>query len=163
MEDRTLCPPWCLTVRVSGHSFQPGKEHFIPNFSLQHPKVVSLTSFIIICNHWKNTVCKYTYYKVLTQSISHQVFPALRQVAYRSILLQNTGDLPLIFRLDPEECPSVCVLPPSGLVPPGSHQILTFRCTPSPDHPASIPLSLHLNASPKHTQVNTMSYMAVKL
>ncbi len=55
MEDRTLCPPWCLTVRVSGHSFQPGKEHFIPNFSLQHPKVVSLTSFIIICNHCKNT------------------------------------------------------------------------------------------------------------
>ncbi|XP_016378792.1 coiled-coil domain-containing protein 108-like [Sinocyclocheilus rhinocerous] len=120
VEDRTLCPPWCLTVRVSSHSFQPGKEHFIPNFSLQHPKVV---------------------------------FPALRQVAYRSILLQNTGDLPLIFRLDPEECPSVCVLPPSGLVPSGSHQILTFRCTPSPDHPASIPLTLHLNASPKHTQV----------
>ncbi|RXN28038.1 coiled-coil domain-containing protein 108 [Labeo rohita] len=103
VEDRTLCPPWCLTVRASGHSFQPGKEHFIPKFSLQHPKVV---------------------------------FPPLKQVSYRSILLQNTGDLPLIFRLDPEECPSVCVLPPSGLVPPGSHQILTFRCTPSPDHPA---------------------------
>ncbi|KAF4109419.1 cilia- and flagella-associated protein 65 isoform X1 [Onychostoma macrolepis] len=130
VEDRTLCPPWCLTVRVSGHSFQPGKEHFIPNFSLQHPKVV---------------------------------FPALRQVAYRSILLQNTGDLPLIFRLDPEECPSVCVLPPSGLVPPGSYQILTFRCTPSPDHPASIPLLLHLNASPKHTQVLNVVAVAEKL
>uniref|UniRef100_A0A672SHX6 Uncharacterized protein n=1 Tax=Sinocyclocheilus grahami TaxID=75366 RepID=A0A672SHX6_SINGR len=65
--------------------------------------------------------------------------------------------------LDPEECPSACVLPPSGLVPSGSHQILTFRCAPSPDHPASIPLTLHLNASPKHTQVNTMSYMAVRL
>uniref|UniRef100_A0A9J8A7U6 Si:ch1073-349o24.2 n=1 Tax=Cyprinus carpio carpio TaxID=630221 RepID=A0A9J8A7U6_CYPCA len=130
VEDRTLCPPWCLTVRVSGHSFQPGKEHFIPNFSLQHPKVV---------------------------------FPALRQVAYRSILLQNTGDLPLIFRLDPEECPSVCVLPPSGLVPSGSHQILTFRCTPSPDHPASIPLTLYLNASPKHTQVLNVVAVAEKL
>ncbi|XP_050976101.1 cilia- and flagella-associated protein 65 [Labeo rohita] len=130
VEDRTLCPPWCLTVKASGHSFQPGKEHFIPKFSLQHPKVV---------------------------------FPPLKQVSYRSILLQNTGDLPLIFRLDPEECPSVCVLPPSGLVPPGSHQILTFRCTPSPDHPASIPLTLHLNASPKHTQVLNVVAVAEKL
>uniref|UniRef100_A0A671KH62 Coiled-coil domain-containing protein 108-like n=1 Tax=Sinocyclocheilus anshuiensis TaxID=1608454 RepID=A0A671KH62_9TELE len=130
VEDWTLCPPWCLTVRVSGHSFQPGKEHFIPNFSLQYPKVV---------------------------------FPALKQVSYRSILLQNTGNLPLIFRLDPEECPPVCVLPPSGLVPAGSHQILTFRCTPSPDHPASIPLTLHLNASPKHTQVLNVVAVAEKL
>ncbi|XP_067299570.1 cilia- and flagella-associated protein 65 [Pseudorasbora parva] len=130
VEDQTLCPPWCLTVRVSGQSFQPGKEHFIPNFSLQHPQVV---------------------------------FPALKQASYRSILLQNTGDLPLIFRLDPEECPSVCVLPSSGLLPPGSHQILTFRCTPSPDHPFSIPLTLQLNASPNHTQVLSVVAVAEKL
>ncbi|XP_048049329.1 LOW QUALITY PROTEIN: cilia- and flagella-associated protein 65 [Megalobrama amblycephala] len=130
VEDQTLCPPWCLIVRVSGHSFQPGKEHFIPSFSLQHSKIV---------------------------------FPALKQVSYRSILLQNTGDLPLIFRLDPEECPSACVLPSSGLVPPGSHQILMFRCTPSPDHPSSIPLTLQLNASPNHTQVLNVVAVAEKL
>ncbi|XP_067266303.1 cilia- and flagella-associated protein 65 [Chanodichthys erythropterus] len=130
VEDQTLCPPWCLIVRVSGHSFQPGKEHFIPNFSLQHPQVV---------------------------------FPALKQVSYRSILLQNTGDLPLIFRLDPEECPSACVLPSSGLVPPGSHQILMFRCTPSPDHPSIIPLTLQLNASSNHTQVLNVVAVAEKL
>lgn len=40
-EDHTLCPPWCLTVNVSAHSFQPGNEHFIPRFALQHPQVVS--------------------------------------------------------------------------------------------------------------------------
>ncbi|KAL7881952.1 hypothetical protein AOLI_G00088010 [Acnodon oligacanthus] len=118
-EDHTLCPPWCLTVRVTAHSFQPGNEHFIPCFSLQHPQVM---------------------------------FPALSQVCYRTVLLQNTGDLPIIFRLDPEECPAVCVLPPSGLVPPGSHQIFTLRSTPAEDHPASLPLTLQLNASPKHTQ-----------
>ncbi|KAK7168813.1 hypothetical protein R3I93_004958 [Phoxinus phoxinus] len=130
VEDQTLCPPWCLTVRVSGHSFQPGKEHFTPNISLQHPQVV---------------------------------FPALKQLAYRSILLQNTGDLPVIFRLDPDECPSVCVLPSSGLVPAGSHQILTFRCTPSPDHSSGIPLTLQLNASPNHAQVLNVVAVAEKL
>ncbi|XP_056308541.1 cilia- and flagella-associated protein 65-like, partial [Danio aesculapii] len=130
VEDQTLCPPWSLTVRVTGHSFQPGKEPFVPNFSLQHPQVV---------------------------------FPALKRVSYRTVLLQNTGDLPLIFRLDPEECPSVCVLPPSGLVPPAGHQILTLRCTPSPDHPSRIPLTLHLNASPNYTQVLNVVAVAEKL
>ncbi|KAA0715982.1 Cilia- and flagella-associated protein 65 [Triplophysa tibetana] len=120
VDDHTLCPPWCFTVRVSGHCFQPGKEHFVPSFSLQHSRIV---------------------------------FPALKQVSYRNILLKNTGDLPLTFKVDSEECPSVCVLPPIGLLPPGHHQILTFRSTPSQDNPASMPLTLQLNASPKHTQV----------
>ncbi|XP_072541753.1 cilia- and flagella-associated protein 65 isoform X2 [Salminus brasiliensis] len=128
-EDRTLCPPWCLTVRVSAHSFQPGNEHFIPRFSLQH-----------------------------------QVrFPALNRVSYRTVLLQNTGDLPIIFRLDPEECPAVCVLPSNGLLPPSSHQIFTFRSTPAEDNPASFPLTLHLNASPKHTQKLSVVSVAERL
>ncbi|KAG9271575.1 cilia- and flagella-associated protein 65 isoform X1 [Astyanax mexicanus] len=117
-DERTLCPSWCLTVRVSGHSFQPGNQHFIPRFSLQ-PQVM---------------------------------FPALSQVSYKTVLLQNTGDLPIIFRLDPEECPAVHVLPSSGFVPPCSHQIFTFRSIPAEDRPTSLPLTLNLNASPKHTQ-----------
>ncbi|XP_062861739.1 cilia- and flagella-associated protein 65 isoform X2 [Trichomycterus rosablanca] len=119
-EDQTLCPPWCLTVRVTAHSFQPGNQHFVPQFCLQHPQVL---------------------------------FPALRQVSYKSILLSNTEDLPLIFRWPLEECPGVSVLPPSGLVPPGSHQILTVRATPAEENPASLPLILQLNASPKHNQM----------
>ncbi|KAI4873066.1 hypothetical protein NFI96_025495 [Prochilodus magdalenae] len=129
-EDCTLCPPWCLTVRVSAHSFQPGNEHFIPHFSLQHPQVI---------------------------------FPALSRVLYRTVLLQNVGDLPIIFGFDPEECPAVCVLPPSGFIPHGSHQIFTLRSTPSEDHPASLPLTLQLNASPKHTQELSVVSVAKQL
>ncbi|KAI5107294.1 cilia- and flagella-associated protein 65, partial [Silurus meridionalis] len=119
-EDRTLCPPWCLTVRVTAHSFQPGNEHFTPLFCLQPTQVI---------------------------------FPALSQVSYRSILLQNKGDLPLTFNLSSNGCPDVSVLPPSGFVPPGSHQILIVRATPAEENPTSLPLTLQLNASPKHTQV----------
>ncbi|XP_035391658.1 cilia- and flagella-associated protein 65 isoform X1 [Electrophorus electricus] len=128
-DEQTLCPPWCLTVRVSAHSFQPGNEHFIPHFSLLRP---------------------------------HVTFPALSQVSYRSVLLQNTGDLPLIFRLDSEECPAVRVQPSSGLVSPGSHQILTLRSTPSEDHPPSFPLTLHFNANPRHTQTLRVASVAEK-
>uniref|UniRef100_A0A4W4GPK4 Uncharacterized protein n=1 Tax=Electrophorus electricus TaxID=8005 RepID=A0A4W4GPK4_ELEEL len=56
-------------------------------------------------------------------------------------------------KLDSEECPAVRVQPSSGLVSPGSHQILTLRSTPSEDHPPSFPLTLHFNANPRHTQV----------
>ncbi|KAM6946159.1 cilia- and flagella-associated protein 65 [Aplochiton taeniatus] len=117
---RTLCPPWCLTVRVVGHSFQPGREHFVPHCSLQHPQVL---------------------------------FPAVEVLSYRTVLLQNSGDLPLTFHLDPEQSPGVCVVPTAGLVPPGAHQILTLRTTPSEDSPAQgLNIPLQLNACSKHTQ-----------
>lgn len=83
-----------------------------------------------------------------------QMFPALRQLSYRSILLRNTGDLPLIFKLTTKDCPDVSVLPSSGLVRPGSHQILILRSTPAEENQGSLPLTLQLNASPKHTQVH---------
>ena len=35
-----LCPPWCMTVRVIGHCFQPGKVHFMPHCSLKPSQVV---------------------------------------------------------------------------------------------------------------------------
>lgn len=40
IEERLLCPPRCVTVRVIGHSFQQGKEHFIPRCSLKPHQVV---------------------------------------------------------------------------------------------------------------------------
>ncbi|KAL0985623.1 hypothetical protein UPYG_G00159560 [Umbra pygmaea] len=119
VQDCTLCPSWCVMVRVTGHCFQPDREHFIPHFSLQHPQVN---------------------------------FPPLSLLSYRTVLLENTGDLPLIFRLDPEACPSVSVQPTIGLVQPGQHQILTLATIPAEDHPAKLPIILHFNASAKHTQ-----------
>ncbi|XP_028847047.1 cilia- and flagella-associated protein 65 isoform X2 [Denticeps clupeoides] len=127
--DSVLSPPWCVTVRVSGHSFQPGREHFVPRYRLLQP---------------------------------HVVFPAVPLVSYRTVLLQNTGDLPLLFRLDPQQCPLVTVLPASGLVLPGSHQVLTLRSTPSETRSSSLTLTLtlQLNGSTKHTQDLTVVSVA---
>ncbi|KAM9346883.1 cilia- and flagella-associated protein 65 [Symphorus nematophorus] len=123
MEKPLLCPPWCVTVRVVGHSFQPGKEHFIPRCSLKPPQVV---------------------------------FPALSILSYRTVLLQNCGDLPLTFCLDHSSNPalaeSVSVVPSCGLIQPGNHQILTLRTTPTEDSPKQgFSLHLQLNAA-KHTK-----------
>ena len=38
-EDCTVCPSWCLTLRAQGHSYCPGLEHHIPQYTLHAPKV----------------------------------------------------------------------------------------------------------------------------
>lgn len=83
-----------------------------------------------------------------------QMFPALMQASYKSVILHNTGDHPLIFKWPSDQCSDVALLPPSGFIPPCSHQILTLRSTPVEENPASSALVLQLNASPKHNQVN---------
>ncbi|KAK5861375.1 hypothetical protein PBY51_022778 [Eleginops maclovinus] len=123
LEERLLCPPWCVNVRVTGHSFQPGKEHFIPNFSLKPSQVG---------------------------------FPTLSVLSYRTVLLQNCGDLPLTFCLDPSSNPAlaeyVSVVPTCGFIPPGNHQILTLRTTPTEESPKLMfSLPLQLNAA-SHTK-----------
>ncbi|XP_066477298.1 cilia- and flagella-associated protein 65 [Tiliqua scincoides] len=30
----TLCAPWSLTIRLCGHTFEPGRQHFIPQYTL---------------------------------------------------------------------------------------------------------------------------------
>ncbi|KAL6100579.1 cfap65 [Pungitius sinensis] len=134
IEGRLLCPPWCVTVRVIGHSFQQSKEHFLPRCSLQPPRVV---------------------------------FPALGVLSYRTVLFRNCGDLPLSFCLDHSSTPalgeSVSVVPTCGLIPPGKHQILTLRSTPSEDGPKhGFSLHLRLNAA-KDTKKLTVVSVVEKL
>ncbi|XP_060910642.1 cilia- and flagella-associated protein 65 [Labrus mixtus] len=134
LEGQLLFPPWLVTVRVIGHSFQPGKEHFIPCCSLKPPQVV---------------------------------FPALSVLSYRTVLLQNRGDLPLTFYLDRNSNPvlaeSLSVVPSCGLIQPSNHQILTLRTTPTEDSPKQgFSLHLKLNAS-KHTKELAVVSVAEKL
>ncbi|XP_024142553.1 cilia- and flagella-associated protein 65 isoform X3 [Oryzias melastigma] len=119
-------PPWCGTVRVIGHSFQSGREHFRPNCSLMP---------------------------------SHVSFPPLAVVSYRTVLLQNHGDLPLTFCLDrrPE---SVEVLPSCGLIQPRRHQILTLRAVPTEDSPKQgFTVSLRLNAADFTQELSVLSVL----
>ncbi|XP_062482789.1 cilia- and flagella-associated protein 65 isoform X1 [Pezoporus occidentalis] len=37
-EDATICPSWCLTVKLRAHTFEEGREHFIPQYILDVPK-----------------------------------------------------------------------------------------------------------------------------
>ncbi|NWU94723.1 CFA65 protein, partial [Upupa epops] len=37
-EDATICPSWCLTVRLTGHTYEAEQEHFLPQYILDAPK-----------------------------------------------------------------------------------------------------------------------------
>ncbi|KAM9235259.1 cilia- and flagella-associated protein 65 [Leptosomus discolor] len=38
-EDATICPSWCLTVRLRAHTYEAEREHFIPQYVLDVPKM----------------------------------------------------------------------------------------------------------------------------
>ncbi|NWX42945.1 CFA65 protein, partial [Steatornis caripensis] len=37
-EDATICPSWCLTVKLRAHTYEAEREHFIPQYILDVPK-----------------------------------------------------------------------------------------------------------------------------
>ncbi|KAM4608647.1 cilia- and flagella-associated protein 65 [Polymixia lowei] len=134
VEEQLMCPPWCVTVRVTGHSFQPGKQHFLPHCSLQHPRVVFPAVSV----------------------------PSYRTVLFRNsgdlpLTFRLDPD-----RSAPSAA-SVWVVPSCGLVRPGEHQILALGTTPTEDSPKQgFGLSLQLNAA-EYTQELTVVSVVEKL
>ncbi|XP_073329268.1 cilia- and flagella-associated protein 65 [Pagrus major] len=127
MEEPLLCPPWCVTVRVIGNSFQPGKEHFIPCCSLKPPRVVFPALSIL---SYRTALLQNCGDLPLTFCLDHSLNPALAE--------------------------SLSVVPGCGLIQPGNHQILTLRTSPTEDGPKQgFSLHLQLNAA-KHTKELTV-------
>ncbi|CAB1426783.1 unnamed protein product [Pleuronectes platessa] len=129
---RVLCPPWCVTVRVIGHSFSPGKEHFIPCCSLKPPQVV----FPGI-----NAV---SYQTALLQNCGELPLTFCLDVSS-----------------NPAMAKSVSVIPNCGLIQPGLHQIFTLRSTPTVESPKQgFCLKLQLNAA-KHRPAKELTVVSV--
>ncbi|XP_070832675.1 LOW QUALITY PROTEIN: cilia- and flagella-associated protein 65 [Chaetodon trifascialis] len=134
IQDRLLCPPWCVTVRVVGHSFQPGKEHFIPCCSLKPPRVVFPALSVL---SYRTALLQNCGDLPLTFCLDHSSNPALAE--------------------------SVSVVPSCGLIQPGNHQILTLRTIPTEDSPKQgFSVHLQLNAT-KHTTELTVVSVVEKL
>ncbi|XP_029968198.1 cilia- and flagella-associated protein 65 [Salarias fasciatus] len=112
-------PFWCLTVRVIGHSFQSGKEHFIPRCSLKPPQVVFPALSV---TPYQTVLLKNEGDLPLTFCLDYSSIPALIE--------------------------SVLVVPSCGLIQPGHHQILALRTTPVEDCPTqTFNLQLQLNGA----------------
>ncbi|MEQ2201674.1 hypothetical protein XENOCAPTIV_016217, partial [Xenoophorus captivus] len=113
------CQPWCATVRVIGHSFQPDKEHFTPSCILKPHQVVLPTLSGISC---RTVLMQNDGDHPLTFCLNHRPDNALPK--------------------------SVHILPACGLIQPGNHQIITIRAVPTEDsHKQLFNLPLQLNAA----------------
>ncbi|XP_053295148.1 cilia- and flagella-associated protein 65 [Pleuronectes platessa] len=129
---RVLCPPWCVTVRVIGHSFSPGKEHFIPCCSLKPPQVVF------------PGVNAVSYQTALLQNCGELPLTFCLDVSS-----------------NPAMAKSVSVIPNCGLIQPGLHQIFTLRSTPTVESPEQgFCLKLQLNAA-KHRPAKELTVVSV--
>nr|XP_046260401.1 cilia- and flagella-associated protein 65 isoform X2 [Scatophagus argus] len=134
MEERLLCPPWCVTVRVIGHSFQPGKDHFIPCCSLKPSRVVFPALSVL---SYRMVLLQNSGDLPLTFCLDHSSNPSLAE--------------------------SVSVVPSCGLIQPGNHQILTLRTTSTEDSPKQgFSVHLQLNAA-EHTKELTVVSVLEKL
>nr|XP_033800998.1 cilia- and flagella-associated protein 65 [Geotrypetes seraphini]XP_033800999.1 cilia- and flagella-associated protein 65 [Geotrypetes seraphini]XP_033801000.1 cilia- and flagella-associated protein 65 [Geotrypetes seraphini] len=83
------------------------------------------------------------------------VFPAVieNSVCQRSLLLQNTGTLLMVFSLNYVSCPSIMVKPTSGYILPGAHQIILLRTSPKETTIERRVLYLQFNSCERYTQV----------
>ncbi|XP_023786926.1 cilia- and flagella-associated protein 65 isoform X4 [Cyanistes caeruleus] len=99
--DATICPSWCLTVRLRAHTYEAKQEHFIPQYILDVPKtfppvVCDTDSYcsMLLCNTSTSlitfsvgqTACP----SVLVKPSSGHIIPGGHQIFFLSTHPVNT-------------------------------------------------------------------------
>ncbi|XP_075789053.1 cilia- and flagella-associated protein 65 isoform X3 [Pelodiscus sinensis] len=74
-EESTMCPSWCLTIRLRGHTFEEDRQHFIPQYVLDAPR-----AFPAVGPH-TNTYCSVLLWNTgpspLTFCVSRDICPSV--------------------------------------------------------------------------------------
>ncbi|NXK54025.1 CFA65 protein, partial [Chauna torquata] len=115
-EDATICPPWCLTVRLRAHTFEAEREHFIPQYILDVPKtfppvasntdthcsiLLLNTGTSLITFSVNQTACP----SVLVKPHSGHIIPGGQQIFFLSTHPVNTVSQQHILPLQLNSCP----------------------------------------------------------
>ncbi|NXX36820.1 CFA65 protein, partial [Nicator chloris] len=79
--DATICPSWCLTVRLRAHTYEEKQEHFIPQYILDIPK----TFPPVVCD--TDSYCSMLLSNTSTSSITFSV----NQTACPSVLVKPSS------------------------------------------------------------------------
>ncbi|NXO11170.1 CFA65 protein, partial [Oriolus oriolus] len=114
--DATICPSWCLTVRLRAHTFEPEREHFIPQYILDVPKtfppvvcdtdsycsmLLSNTGTSLITFSVNQTACS----SVLVKPSSGHIIPGGHQIFFLSTHPVNTVTQQHVLALQLNSCP----------------------------------------------------------
>ncbi|XP_032045948.1 cilia- and flagella-associated protein 65 [Aythya fuligula] len=116
-EDATICPPWCLTVRLRAHTFEAEREHFIPQYVLDVPKtfppvasdtdtycsvLLSNTGTSLITFSVNHTACP----SVLVKPHSGHIIPGGHQIFFLSTHPVSTTPQQHVLPLQLNSCPA---------------------------------------------------------
>nr|XP_056708024.1 cilia- and flagella-associated protein 65 [Euleptes europaea] len=103
-EPTTMCPSWSFTIRLCGHTFEPGRQHFTPQYTLDCYKVfppvcqnTNTYSSMLLCNTGTTAIvfnmslekCP----SVLVKPQSGFIAPGAHQIFFLSTCPQETSVL----------------------------------------------------------------------
>ncbi|NXS18073.1 CFA65 protein, partial [Mystacornis crossleyi] len=115
--DATICPSWCLTVRLRAHTYEAEREHFIPQYILDVPKtfppvvcdadtycsmLLSNTGTSLITFSVNQTACP----SVLVKPSSGHIIPGGHQIFFLSTHPVNTVTQQHVLPLQLNSCPA---------------------------------------------------------
>ncbi|NXC20444.1 CFA65 protein, partial [Corythaeola cristata] len=115
-DDATICPSWCLTVRLRAHTYEAEREHYIPQYILDVPKtfppvapntdtycsmLLSNTGTSLITFSVNQAACP----SVLVKPHSGHVIPGGHQIFLLSTHPNNTVSQQHILPLELNSCP----------------------------------------------------------
>ncbi|NXM41474.1 CFA65 protein, partial [Gymnorhina tibicen] len=115
--DATICPSWCLTVRLRAHTYEAEREHFIPQYILDVPKtfppvvrdtdtycsmLLSNTGTSLITFSVNQTACP----SVLVKPSSGHIIPGGHQIFLLSTHPVNTVIQQHVLPLQLNSCPA---------------------------------------------------------
>ncbi|GBG24646.1 Cilia- and flagella-associated protein 65 [Hondaea fermentalgiana] len=157
VKDKAFIPPWFLSVRLLGHTFQPGVEHFLPKVRFIAPERTDLGSEtgsqVSSSKHaFDTTEAKGEYWHPIQFPVCH-----LGESALQTIVIENNGDTPVRFEFsnDPSEC--FDVMPRSGQIERGAFQIVALKCTPASVGERKFQLKCRLNGAASNTHTLALS------
>ena len=125
VNDEAFVPPWCVSVRLKGHSFPPTVEQFLPK-----------VAFGIHGD---------------AQKIE---FPPCHvgDSCYATFLLENSGDTPSMFAFGEDPAGNFAVVPSAGMMPAHSFQIVAVRFAPTSAARSSCEIMCTLNGIAENSQ-----------
>ncbi|KFZ66887.1 Coiled-coil domain-containing protein 108, partial [Podiceps cristatus] len=115
-EDATICPSWCLTVRLRAHTYEAEREHFIPQYILDVPKafppvapdtdaycsmLLLNTGASLITFSMNQAACP----SVLVKPCSGHIIPGGHQIFFLSTHPVNTVSQQHVLLLQLNSCP----------------------------------------------------------
>lgn len=147
VEDTTHCPPWCMTVAVTGHTFQANNETFLPRYNLDADHLVfpavnanDATYRSLLLSNTGTTPILYDFQK----DTAGWILICCTYSSYFSHQLCLCS-----FRI-------YTMKPTSGLLPPGQHQVFIVKCLPKEVTMYKHKITLCMNDMEKNAREITM-------